>query len=202
MTLFLISSTASVRYRRPCRIASASGTCSRNVRNSYQKMPSHGCGLADLDFFKQQKLRVVQEEKVRASRVTAADTNFCKCSARTSFNAVCEIPNVASVVRESASASVSPTVARSAYASDGQARSMQRWKKPFLMAFFVFVMLMHILYEQLERQSLAYVEEMGVFDHVGAADWYLLCRAGLASRQHNSTAPSKPQPLARDSTNS
>ena len=77
----------------------------------------------------------------------------------------------------------------------------RRWKKTFLFFFFVLVNQFHSLYDQLERSSVAHFEEIGVFDHVGVADWHLLQRAGLDSRRHNGTVPSKPRSLARDTGN-
>ena len=56
------------------------------------------------------------------------------------------------------------------------------------------------LYNQLERTSVAHLYDQ--LERSSAADWYLLHRAGLASRQHNGTVPSQPQPMARDSMGS
>ena len=50
----------------------------------------------------------------------------------------------------------------------------RRWKKTFLLFFFVLVNQIYSVYDQLERSSVAYFVEIGVFDHVGVADWYLL----------------------------
>ena len=67
--------------------------------------------------------------------------------------------------------------------------------------FFILVSQMQGLYDQLERSTASYFEEIGVFDHLCVADWYLLHRAGLDSRQYDGTVLSKPQPLELNAAN-
>ena len=58
------------------------------------------------------------------------------------------------------------------------------------------------LYAMLAESSKQYLEELEVFHHVSAEDWYVVYRAGLMSKQCKirSSALSKPLPGRRSQT--